>query len=216
MSSLLDKPATEMLNTFSKGIGMPGSGCVAALSALSAAHLLVSVCKLTTTKERYKEVHDEMAQIQEALETKYIPRLATIIDDDAAAVKEMLRYRIQRDKETDELKKDELQQKAQEGLKNATDTMISLCATCLDIIPMALEVYNIGLKSAKGDTAVVLSNLLSGAASGLYTVLINIKTAKEQEWTVALKPGIETFFGRLHEYQYIFNGKLETLYNKAR
>ncbi len=216
MSFLLDKPATELLNTFSKGIGMPGSGCVAALSALSATHLLVSVCKLTTTKERYREVHGEISRVQEALETKYIPRLAAIVDEDAGAVKEMLRYRIQRDKETDEQKKNELQQKADEGLKNATDTMIGLCATCLDIIPMALEVYNIGLKSAKGDTAVVLSNLLSGASSGLYTVLINIKTAKEQEWTASLKTEIETFFGRLHEYQHIFNGKLETLYNKSR
>lgn len=215
MSYLLDLPAKQMLEVFSKGIGMPGSGCVAAFSALSGVHLLVSVCKLTTTKDRYKDVHEEIARIQAELENTYIPRLTTVIDEDAAAVKEMLRYRILRDKETDEAKQQEYRQQAMEQLKRATDTMMELCSTCLDIVPMALEVYDIGLKSAKGDTAVVLSHLLSGAASGLYTVLINVKNAKGADWATATRAETETFFGRLHEYQYIFSGRLAAMYNNS-
>ncbi|HEY9177181.1 MAG TPA: cyclodeaminase/cyclohydrolase family protein [Flavipsychrobacter sp.] len=215
MSYLLDLPAKQMLEVFSKGIGMPGSGCVAAFSALSGVHLLVSVCKLTTTKERYKDVHEEIARIQAELENTYIPRLAAIVDEDAAAVKEMLRYRILRDKETDEAKQEEYRQQATEQLKRATATMMDLCSTCLDIVPMVLEVYDVGLKSARGDTAVVFSNLLSGAASGLYTVLINIKHAKGSDWATATRAETETFFGRLHEYQYIFSGRLAAMYNNS-
>lgn len=215
MPQLIDMPAKEMLELFGKGIGMPGSGCVAAFSALSGVHLLVSVCKLTTSKERYASVHEDIARIQSELENIYIPRLAAVMDDDAAAVKEMLRYRILRDKETDDAEKEEYRQQAIEQLKRATDTMTDLCGTCLDIIPMALEVYDIGLKSARGDTAVVLSNLLSAAASGLYTVLINVKNAKGGDWAAATRAETETFFGRLHEYQYIFSGRLAGMYNNT-
>ena len=215
MSQMLDLPARQMLNEFGKGIGMPGSGSVAVISAMSGVQMLISVCKLTIGKERYAAVHSEMAEIQKELERVYLPRLEKILYADAATVKEMLRYRILRDKETEPAKKQEYKQLAYAQLEKATDTMIDLCSVCLEIIPMALHAYEIGLKSARGDSGVVLSNLLSGASSGLYMTLINIKDAKNGSWTIAKRAEVETFFGRLHEYQYIFSGRLAAMYNKA-
>src|SRR5690606_29946199 len=96
-----------------------------------------------------------------------------------------LRQRIKRDKETDPVKKEEYRLQAMHELEIATATVIDLCDTCLNIIPMALQLYKVGLKSAQGDSAVALNTLLCGASSGLFTSLINIRLAKGSSWVTA-------------------------------
>lgn len=215
MDNLLDMPARHMLDEFGKGIGMPGSGPVAIVSTMSGLHLLVSICKLTLNKEKYHWVHQEMRDIEKSILEEYLPRLDKIMHEDADTVKNMVRMRILRDKETDPQKKQEYRTQALQHLEKATDTMIELCSICLDIIPMALHTYQVGLKSAQGDSVVALSNLLSGASSGLYMVLCNMQTGKNCQWANSKRAIVETFFGRLHEYQYIFSGRLASLYNKV-
>lgn len=216
MADILDKKGREMLSEFGKGKGMTGSGAAIVLSAMSGAQLLISVCKLTCSKERYTDVHDEIADIQQILQTHYLPELEKMMVLDMEAVAEMLKYRIQRDKETDKVKKEEYDKQAKALLENATNTMMDFCRLCLDIIPMALQVYRIGLKSAQGDSGVALNSLLSCAGSGLFTALINIQNAKAASWTNSKRSEVETFFGRLHEYQYIVNGKLARMYNSTK
>lgn len=213
MSDLLELSAKQILSEFGKGIGMTGSGAVTILSAMGGVQLLVSVCKLTCGKERYRQHHEEVTTIQQKLEEEYLPLLNKIMADELDIVQTMLRNRIKRDKETDAAKKQEYKDLASVHLEQATDSMLTFCKTCLDIIPMALHIYNTGVKSAKGESGVALSNLLSGASSGLFTALLNIKSAKNAAWTGSKRTEVETYFGRLHEYQYIFSGKLAALYN---
>lgn len=215
MNKILDNTTRDLLNQFGKGQGMTGAGSIAALSALSGTQMLVSVCKLTTGKERYAEAQADVKEIQEQLENVYIPRLESILEDDIAVVKDMLRLRIQRDKETDEMKKQELKIQAQQALVQATDSMLSLTETCIDIIPMALHIYRRGLKSAQGDSGIALSNLLSAASSGLYATLKNIQSSKDKEWAASRYEKVETFYGRLHEYHHIFTGRLESIFKTA-
>lgn len=216
MKNLLEMTGREMLAEFGKGKGMTGSGAVTVMSAMSGAELLISVCKLTCSKERYADFHDEIADIQQILQTHYLPELEKIMKLDLLAVSQMLKYRIQRDKEADPAKKKEYKELANEQLENATDTMMDFCRLCLDIIPMALQVYRVGLKSAQGDSGVALSSLLSCAGSGLFTALINIQNAKGAEWTNTKRTEVETFFGRLQEYQHILSGKLARMYNGTK
>ena len=216
MENLLDITGREMLDEFGKGKGMTGSGAVTIMSAMSAAKLLVSVCKLTSTKEKYKHVLSEINEIEEILEKQYLPELEKIMHMDVATVKQMLKTRLKRDQETDAAKKEELKKLASAQLEDATDTMMDFCRLCLDMIPMALQVYRTGLKSAQGDSGVALSSLLSCAGSGLFTALINIQNAKAAEWTQSKRTEVETFFGRLHEYQYILSGKLARMYNETK
>lgn len=212
---MLDMPTRDLLNEFSKGIGMTGSGAVTVLSAISGVHLLVSVCKLTRNKKKYEDVHEEVKQIQEQLQDIYLPRLETLMEEDIAVVRAMLGHRVRRDKAADDKQKAEHKKKADALLKDATDSVMEFCRICLEIIPKALYVYKNGLKSAQGDTAAVLSIMLSGASSALYAVLVNIKAAKGADWTAERRAEAEVYFGRLPEYQYIFSGKLATLYNKT-
>lgn len=213
MSHLLDMPAKELLKEFGKGKGMTGAGASVALGAVAATQVLVSVCKLTAGKEAYADAHAQLAEIQHKLESKYIPVLEAIMLADGAAVENMLRVRLARDNEPDKTKKEALQQQAEKMLEGATATMLKLCNTCIDIIPLCMEIYDIGLKSAKGDTGMAFSSLLSAASSGLYATLINVKSAKGATWTVGLRDQVQTCFGRLHEYQYIFSGRLAAIYN---
>lgn len=216
MGELLNQPARQILSEFGKGIGMPGSGGVSMLSVISASQLLVSVCKLTLGKSVYEEQHEEIEQIKNELERAYLLRLEQLMEDDIAVVKNMLRERVARDKATDDDKKETHKQKAKVLLEDATVTVMEFCNICLDIIPKALHVYRNGLKSAQGDTAAVISILLSGASSALFAALANIKSAKGADWTISKRAEAEIYFGRLHEYQYIFSGKLATLYNSTQ
>ena len=215
MTTLLDLPVKELLEEFGKGKGMTGAGATAALGALSATHILVSVCKLTVGKEQYTDVQQDIIALQKQLEQQHIPLLVRCIDGDANVVRNMLRLRLQRDSATDDNEKNELKQQAAAALKPAADMMLLLSNTCLEIIPGALQLYNTGLKSARGDVAMAFSSLLSAASSGLYAALKNIQAAKGAAWTTDRRSQVETCFGRLHEYQYIFNGRLARLYNKT-
>lgn len=204
-----------MFDELGKGKGMPGSGCVSLISAISGLQLLMSVCKLTLAKDKYEHVHEELSKIVSDLDEDYLPKLTRLCDEDVAIVHELFRIRGLRDKETDEAKKEEYKKQALAQLRKATESVADICGTCLDIIPGALFVYDKGLKSAKGDAAVVICNLLATVAGALYMTLFNIKLAGENDWVHDIRSEVETYFGRLHEYQYIFSGKLAGLYNKT-
>ncbi len=215
MNKMLDLTTRDLLNEFGKGAGMTGAGASAALGAIAATQILVSVCKLTAAKEKYVAVHAHVLEVQEQLENKYLAMLEGIMQADAATIENMLRLRSLRDAETDTDKKENLKQQAAKTLEGATNTMLKLCGTCLEIIPMAMQVYDTGLKSAQGDAAMAFSSLLSSASSGLYACLLNIQAAKDAAWTAHVQEQVHTCYGRLHEYQHIFSGRLEALYNKT-
>ena len=184
---MLDLTTRDLLNKFGKGAGMTGAGASAALGAIAATQILVSVCKLTTAKEKYAAVQEPIVEIQEQLENKYLAMLEGIMQADAATIENMLRLRSLRDAETDTDKKENLKQQA----------------------------HDTGLKSAQGDAAMAFSSLLSSASSGLYACLLNIQAAKDAAWTAHVQEQVHTCYGRLHEYQHIFSGRLEALYNKT-
>jgi formiminotetrahydrofolate cyclodeaminase len=215
MDKMLDLTTRDLLKEFGKGTGMTGAGASAALGAIAATQILVSVCKLTTAKEKYAVVREPLQQIQEQLEGKYLAMLEGVMQADAATIGNMLRLRSMRDMETDAEKKETLKQQAAKTLEGAAATMLKLCSTCLEIIPMAMQVHDTGLKSAQGDVVMAFSGLLSSASSGLYACLINIQAAKNAAWTARVHEQAHTCYGRLHEYQHIFGGKLEALYNKT-
>ncbi|MCB9065170.1 MAG: cyclodeaminase/cyclohydrolase family protein [Chitinophagales bacterium] len=212
---LFEFPAQEMFDELGKGKGMPGSGCVSLISAISGLQLLTSVCKLTLEKKKYEAIHDQLQSIAANIEEEYLPKLNRLCNDDIEIVKEMFRLRNLRDNESDEEKKAEYTVQALAQLRKGTESVADICGTCLDIIPSALFVYDKGLATAKGDSAVVISNLLAAVAGALYMTLFNIKSSDGSEWVDDIRTEIETYFGRLHEYQYIFSGKLAGLYNKT-
>lgn len=211
----LDKSTRDLLNEFGKGIGMTGGGSIAALSAMAGVQILSSVCKLTAGKEKYLTIQPDIQEIHQKLQDVYLPKLETVLDADIAAVKNMLRLRIQRDKENDVEKKQVLKVQAQDALHTATDTMLQLSETCIEIMPMALFLYSRALKSAQGDSGIALSSLLSAASSGLYASLKNIQSSKDEAWRSTKQQQVETLMGRLHEYNSIFTARLESIYTKA-
>lgn len=205
----------ELLLEYSKGKGMPGSGCISVLSAMSGVSLLISVCKLTLEKEKYTAVHDDIKKMMEEMEEEYLPKLQQLYNSDEALVKEMLSIRLQRDYEENKEKKKQYEDAAMYKLRIATESVADICGTCLDIIPTALFIYDHGLISARGDSAVAISNLLSTISGNLYMILFNIYASKKSEWIYDMRSEVETYFGRLQEYQFIYNGRMASLYNKA-
>ena len=95
----LDLPAKELLEKFGEGRHVPGSGSAAALSALLATELMITVCKLTQRKEGYSRVHKDFEYIQNQIETVYKPKLIDLFNNDIVVFGEVSDIRMRRDAE---------------------------------------------------------------------------------------------------------------------
>lgn len=212
---LLDMTVGELMSEIGKGKGMTGSGAVAALSAIAASELLVSICKLTLNKDSYTDVHADMNDILDKLENTRLPLLRKVLSDDARIVSDMVLSRIKRDKETDLDLKERYKQESLDMLEEATDSVLDLCDVTMEVIPMGLFISKVGLKSASVDATVAVNTLIGAASSALYMVLSNLKASKNQVWVEGKHSEVELYFGRLHEYQSILNNRLAMLYTKT-
>lgn len=208
---LTDKTLSTVLKEFGMGQGMPGSGCVAALSAISAAELLASVCKLTLDKKSYHAVYNEVSTILLALEQNYIPKLNALMQGDIELVDEMFRLRALRDNEQDPEQKEAYRKQASAQLRKATTSTIQLCDTSLQLLPHAIYIYDNGLKSARGDTGVVICNLAGTASGALYMSLLNLKAGKNAEWVKQERATLDPLLKQYGKYNEYINASIKQL-----
>lgn len=213
-SNILEQPTNELLQYFGQGAGMPGSGGVSILATMASTQLLASVCKLTLDKPKYAAEHEEVQTILTSITNTYLPRMEQLMVGDIAVVKNMLQARIQRDQETDADKKEILKQKAQAMLEGATNTVLQYCKICIELLPKSLYIYHNGLRSAQGDTAAVVSQLIAGANAALYAAMVNIKAGKEATWVTNKKTELTEHIKLLEEYSGQFDKELSTKYNQ--
>jgi methenyltetrahydrofolate cyclohydrolase len=191
-------PTTQLLEKFGEGNHIPGSGSASALSGLLAIELMITVCKLTGTKESYRHVKDEISFIQSQLESLHRPRLRELFIKDIEVFDQVSKIRKKRDREKNATIKGLLTRQATEKLKEATDIPIEICRQSLMLTTYAFTIFDKGFKSAQGDSGVALSNLLSAISGSLFVTLLNLKTARKSKWTEELRTTTEVL---AKEYQ---------------
>jgi methenyltetrahydrofolate cyclohydrolase len=123
-------------------------------------------------------------------------------NDDIQVFDQVSKLRKRRDKETDDSEKRKLAKQATDKLKEATELPLEVCKTCLKVLDFAFSIFDTGFKSARGDSGVAISNLLSAASGSLFITFLNLKTARESKWTLEVRQQAEKLakeYGKKHK-----------------
>ncbi len=211
----LELPARQLLEEYGSGSHVPGSGSASALSALIAIELMRTVCKLTITKPKYKESHSKLEYIQNKLESEFKPRLTELFKHDIEAFNRVSVYRRQRDDSEDAREKKRLNAESLNEQKQATEIPLEICRLCLDMLPLSLAIFEEGFKSARGDSGVAISNLLSAISGGLFIIFLNLKSYKKSRWRNTTKRNAEELTREFYHYQTRAFTKVLELYEEG-
>lgn len=180
---LLQKVTKELLDKFGAGSHSPGSGSAAAFDGLLAAHLTCTVIDLTEQyKHFYSAIIAELVAIREHLKTQTIPALENLFQKDSDQFDLVIRARKAKKNEKDLVKLSFLKTNAEHELRRATVIPIQIAKLCHQVGQMAIQVFDKGFKSARGDSAVAIYTALAGMRGCLSIVDLNFLTLPADEW----------------------------------
>lgn len=219
-SNFLSLPTNELLEKFGQGSHIPGSGSAAALSGLLAVELMKTVCKLTISRkeDKYVSVRKDFAIILELLEKETKPKLIELFQKDISVFNEVSKLRFARDEakvSKDDKKENQFARLANEKLKDATEIPLEIAKTCLSMMDYAFTIFDKGFQSARGDSGVAISNLLSAVSGSLFVTFINIRTGRKSSWLEKLREEAEKIGNIYNSKHKVALSKILELYKEG-
>ena len=205
-------PTRDLLEKYGKGSHIPGSGSAAALTALFGIEMMKTVCKLTLQKSTYRKEHSQMEFILAQLENKYKPKLIALFEQDIKVFHRLSMLRMERDNTENPKQKEDINRKALAEQRIATEIPIQICDICLEILGLAIAIFDRGFKSARGDSGVAISNLLSSVSGGLFIIFLNLKPFRKSEWLDKTKAKAEDLARKYNSFQAVAFEKVLELY----
>ena len=209
VDNLLDLKARELLEQFGAGNHKPGSGSAAAMNGMLACQLAITVIKLTSDHhEKYQRTLSRLEQLQSRLTRVLEPRLQTLFNEDSSLFGEVFNARQFRDEANRGSKAWWDRERIHlSKLKSATDLPIEIAELCLEASHIATEIFDIGYRSARGDTCVALSSAVSAAKGAIAVIFLNLRSFRKDDWpewqeetrasAIRLKQAIEAVEGEL-------------------
>lgn len=179
----LELTTNQLLEAYGAGRHIPGSGSAAALSALIAIELMRTVCKLTLQKPKYSQVHKELELIMDSLEKDYKPRMRELFAEDISIFNLVSTNRILRDGAVTPAERNRYSRSALLHQRAATTIPLEISRLALAMLPFAITIFDRGFKSARGDSGVAISNLLSAISGSLFIVFLNLKPFRRGKWS---------------------------------
>ncbi|NOQ75432.1 MAG: hypothetical protein GQ574_25705 [Crocinitomix sp.] len=215
----LKLPTYELLEKFGEGSHVPGSGSAAAFSGLLGVELMKTVCKLTIsrTEDKYVKVRREFEIILEQVEKAKI-ELIELFQEDAECFNQVSQYRFKRDaakKNKDDKEVSKFKKIENDLMKEATEIPLKIARTCLSITDYGFIIFDKGFQSARGDSGVAISNLLSAISGSLFVTLLNIKTRRTSQWTEKLREEAEKIGQSYNTKQKLALSKVLDLYKEG-
>jgi len=187
---LLELPTKELMDKIGAGSHKPGSGSAAALNGILSCKLILTVIELTLDPKRarkYGKYSKEFEKIKFNISEKIGPRLEELFKDDAIQFDRAIQKRVERDRQANQLKKNQLHQKALLELKKSTELPIEIADLCIKLAEYATFIFNKGFKAARGDSGVALSSALSGLTGCLAIISLNLQSFPKSVWTDKIK-----------------------------
>lgn len=215
----LKLPANELLDKFGEGSHVPGSGSAAAFSGMLGVELMKTVCKLTISREeeKYVKVRREISIVLEQVEKSKV-ELIKLFQEDAVCFNQVSIHRTQRDKakaDGDKKEADRIARLENELMKEATEIPLKIARTCLSLIDYGFVIFDKGFQSARGDSGVAISNLLSAISGSLFVTLLNIKTRRNSQWIEKLREEAEVIGQSFSTKQRLAMTKVLDLYKEG-
>lgn len=166
------------------GSATPGGGSAAALAGALGASLCAMTARLTVGREKFKDVWEEMEEIQKEADVLAV-RLLALVDEDARAYETvMAAFKMPKDDAARKAARTEAIQEAMKGAARVPFETLQLVARGADLAADVLEKGNPNCLSDAG----VAGQLFRAAAEGAgYNVRINLAFVKDRSLAFRLE-----------------------------
>jgi glutamate formiminotransferase/formiminotetrahydrofolate cyclodeaminase len=161
----------DFLSELASSSPAPGGGSVAALCGSLGAALSSMVCNLTISKDKYKEVEEEIKEVlKESVEIR--KKLLSLVDKDTRAFNNLMKA-FKMPKETKE-EKEARKRAIQEGYKTAALVPLETARACDKILDLSEIVAEKGNKNSITDSGVSALLAKAGVDSAILNVRVNL------------------------------------------
>jgi Zn-dependent peptidase ImmA (M78 family)/formiminotetrahydrofolate cyclodeaminase len=184
-TDLLEKTVNELMGKFGAGNHKPGSGSAAAFQGMVSAKLISTVISLTAEEKRrhlYSGSIPVLLEFYEQIEVRIYPKLVELFHSDSIQFDKTINLRIDRDKEKDEIIRNQLRRQALLELKVSITIPFEIASLCKELADMAAYVFDNGFKSARGDSQVGLSGAVSSIAGCIAIIRLNVLSFNSDEY----------------------------------
>jgi formiminotetrahydrofolate cyclodeaminase len=189
MIKLIKQNIAMFLDELASNSPAPGGGSVAALAGALAAALSSMVCNLTSQKQGYEAVQDEIHEILKKSE-QLREDLTELIDRDTEAFNEVIAA-LKMPKDTEEQK---AQRKTvlQTAFKHAAEVPLETARKSLQVLDVAYIVAQKGNTNSVSDAAVSALMAQSAAHAAILNVRINLGSIKDDQFVQKVRTEIDT------------------------
>lgn len=190
---LIELVTQKLLEKFGAGEHKPGSGSASAFQGMLSAQLLITVIDLTdqpNRREKYKGKLNDLLRIRDDIRTRLYPTMQRLFQEDSDLFDKVIGLRRECDeidRNADWLLYKKKTDAANEALKIATDLPISIAQNCYELGKYATILFDHGFKSARGDSGVALQLAISGMASCLSVIELNLIKLPADAWMAKIR-----------------------------
>jgi formiminotetrahydrofolate cyclodeaminase len=215
-AELLSLPTSKLLSKFGSGGHKPGSGSAAALLGLVACKLVNTVVTLSNGRAEYSDVKDQLSLANQGIATTIEPYLAQAVEKDSIQFDRVIEARRNRDVlEPGSKERKVAAEAALEELRHSTVIPIEIAERCVELADCALTVFQLGFKSARGDSGVAVSAAISAVHGSLAIVFLNLTSFRGGAWAVEQRKAAERIQERISEIQTGFFQALSSLHQEV-
>jgi methenyltetrahydrofolate cyclohydrolase len=167
----------QFLNDLASRAPTPGGGSAASVMGAMGAALVAMVCQLTTGKEKYAAVEDDIRQCLVTAEQLRAQISATIAQDIAAFDGVMAAYGLPKGSEPEKATRS---QAIQAALVVATEVPLHCASMCADVLRLSGDVAKIGNLNVISDAGVAAMAAYAGLKSAALNIFINAPNLTDQ------------------------------------
>lgn len=200
-SPYLQMPAHQLLDEFGAGQDTPGSGSAAALIGVIACKLLRTVITLTRERETYKNVFSQLHLIDRSVVERIEPFLIKAIQQDSDQFHKVIIERCSRNEATDPKERRKHRDRALATLRKATEITLDTAHHTLELAEHALSVFDLGFRSARGDSGVAVTAALSATLGALCVIYLNFKSFGGGRWELRTRDDADALLTRVRSLQ---------------
>jgi formiminotetrahydrofolate cyclodeaminase len=208
-------PLEELLKKFAAGGHKPGSGSAAALIGLISCALTKTVIGLSKERVAYKSVWPKLEGIEASIANDIEPALLMAFDDDAEQFDKVIASRRARDSEGEPIQRWKHAKRALTELHAASEIPLEIAEQCLVLAEHAITVFDIGFKSARGDSEVAIDSALSGTSGAISIVYLNLSSFKGHRQAVEMLKRAKKLEERAQSLKAELEKRIQALKNSA-
>lgn len=175
---MLEQKTTDFLQQLSSAAPFPGGGGASAAVGAFATALGLMVANLTTGKQKYADVEEEITAVRDRL-MELQNELVKLVDEDARAFEPLAKaYRLPKETEEERTEKDRVME---EALAGASQVPLMIMEITLEVMNLLVVLGEKGSRLALSDAGAGILFAQAAMESASLTVFINTKMMKDRE-----------------------------------